>query len=209
MMNSMKTGAYIYNDELYNFNFYTNISASDKLKFVNSVVSILIDENNYHSIIRDLIFDFYIVDVFTDVDTKDLKSSPVFINDVEDFLLSTNIVEIVRANSLPYLFDELNSAVDKSIEYLTGIHPNPLSDAFTKLIFALEKKVSEVDLDSVMTMAQKFASMTDELTSDSIVNAYMNSDIHKKNLAEIEESKKQKTELAKNLDMAIKSVNNK
>lgn len=189
---NMKTGDYTYNGESCGFKFYTNLSVENKAKFVNSVVSLVVDENHYNSVIRDLVFDFYIVDVMTDIKTTELKKSDTFLNDVEDFLLSTNIVEIVKANAFPTLIDELNKAVDKSIAYLTGIHPNPLNEAIASLLSALEKKINEVDLDSMMDMAQKLASMTGEFTPDSIVNAYMNSDMHKKNLAEIAETKNNK-----------------
>ena len=189
MMNEMKTGTYFYNDETYNFNFRTDLSVAEKLRFVNSVVDLVVDETRYNSVIRDLIFDFYIVDIMTDVNTEELKDSLSFLNDVEDFLLSTNIIEIVKANAFPTLFDELNDAVNKSIAYRTGIHPSPLSNALSSLLSTLEKKINEVALDSMMVMAQKLAGMTGEFTPDSIVNAYMNSDMHKKNLAEIAEAK--------------------
>ena len=190
MMNEMKTGVYTYNDESYSFNFRTDLSVANKVKFVNSVTSLVVDETHYNSVIRDLIFDFYIVDIMTDIETTEFKDSLTFLNDVEDFLLSTNIVEIVKANAFPTLFDELNTAVDKSIQYLTGIHPSPLSDSLASLLSTLEKKINEVDLNSMMAMAQKFASMTGEFTPDSIVGAYMNSDMHKKNLDEIVEFKR-------------------
>lgn len=186
---NMKNGVYTYNGESRNFNFRTDLSIAEKLKFVNSVMNLVVDEKHYNSVIRDTIFDFYIVDFMTDVSTKELKDSSTFLNDVEDFLLSTNIVEIVKANAFPTLFDELNDAVNKSIQYLTGIHPSPLSDALAHLLSTLEKKINEVDLDSMMGMAQKFASMTGNFTPDSIVSVYMNSDMHKKNLAEIAEAK--------------------
>lgn len=187
---NMKTGTYAYNDESYNFDFYTDLSAAMKLRFVNSVVDLLVDENHYNSIIRDIIFDYYTIKILTTVNTEELDNSLTFLNDVEDFLLSTNIVEIVKANAFPTLFDELNNAVDKSIQYLTGIHPSPIADSIAPFLSALEKKINEVDLDSMMGMAQKFAGMTGELTPENIMNAYMNSDIHKKNLDEIAESKK-------------------
>ena len=44
-------------------------------------------------------------------------------------------------------------------------------------------------MDSLIAMAQKFADMTGELTPENIVDAYINTDMHQKNLAEIEESK--------------------
>lgn len=203
----MKTGTYFYNDESYNFNFYTDLGVANKTKFVNSVVSLVVDETHYNSVIRDLIFDFYIVDIMTDIDTKELKDSFNFLNDVEDFLLSTNIVEIVKANAFPTLFDELSSAVDKSIAYLTGIHPSPLSDAIASLFSTIEKKINEVDLESMMGMVQKISGMTEDFTVDNLVNAYMNSDMHKKNLDEVAEAKRYSAEIAKNLDKAIKEAN--
>lgn len=190
MMNEMKTGVYTYNGESQTFNFRTDLSVADKLRFVNSVVDLVATKNRYNSVIRDLVFDFYVIDIMTDVDTAEFKDSLTFLNDVEDFLLSTNIVEIVKANAFPTLFDELSNAVDKSIQYLTGVHPSPIADALASLLSTLEKKINEVDLDSMMGMAQKLASMTGEFTPDSIVSAYMNSDMHKKNLAEIAEAKK-------------------
>lgn len=206
-----KMGTYIRStingDETFNFKFYINLSSADKLKFVNSVVDLLVDEEHYNSVIRDIIFNFYVIDIMTDIDTSDFKKSSNFIDDVEEFLISTNIVEIVEANAFPTLFDNLNKAVDKSIEYRTGIHPSPLNEALASLLSTLEKKINEVDLNSMMGMASKLAGMTDELTIDNLVNAYMNSDIHKNNLIEIEEFKKKKSEIAENLDKAIKEIN--
>ena len=199
-------GTYIKGEETYNFNFGTDLSIADKLKFINSVVGLLVNEKNYNSVIRDLVMDFYTIDIMTDIDITELKGSSFFVNDVEQFLEETNIVDIVKANASPTLFDELNKAIDNSIAYLTGIHPNPLNEALASLVNTLEKKVNEIDLDSMMGMVQKFAGMTGELTPESIVDAYMTSNAHEKNLAEIEESKKQKAEFAEDMDKAIKEV---
>lgn len=194
-MKEMKMGTYVYNDEIYNFNFYTSLSAYDKLIFVSSVVDTLIDDNHYNYITKDLIFDFTIVRVFTDVDTsfiniKDDEGNSINpIIPIEQFLEETNIVDIVKANMEIGLLEELNKAVDLNIQYRTGIHPNPLNEALASLVNALEKKINEVDLDSMMSMVQKFAGMTSELTPESVVNAYINSDVHKNNLAEIAEAK--------------------
>lgn len=190
-MKNVMMGTYIKGEKTYNFNFGTDLSVADKLRFVNSVVGLLVDEKNYNSIIRDLVFDFYVVDIFSDFDTQELKNSTSFLNDVEQLLEETNIVDIVKANAETGLFDELNKAVDLNIEYRTGIHSNPLNAALTSLVNTLEKKIDKVDLDSMMGMAKNFAEMTGEFTPESIVDAYMTSDVHKRNLAEIEESKKQ------------------
>ena len=56
-------------------------------------------------------------------------------------------------------------------------------------------------------MAQKFAALTKDFTIENVVDAYMNSDLHKNNLKEIEEAKNIRAEFAKDLDSAIKIVN--
>lgn len=194
-MKEVKTGVYFYNDESYNFNFRTDLSAYDKMVFVNSVVDTLVDDNSYNSIVKDLIFDFTIVRMFTDINTSFINQkdddgvviNPIII--IEQFLENSNIVDVVKANVSSMVFDELSAAIDKSIQYRTGIHSSPISDAIASLISTFEKKVNEVNLDGIMDIAQKFSSMTGELTPDSIISAYLNSDIHKNNLAEIEEAK--------------------
>ena len=195
-MKNTKLGVYTRNDETYNFNFTTNLSVNEKRIFVRTVVGALVDGMNYDSVLRDIIFDYTTILMFTDVDTSSLKTvneDGEVITDMElleDFLLETNIVEVVRANAFPTLFDQLEDAVDKSIEYRTGVHPSPLNDALASLLSTIERKVEEIDLGGAMEMVQKFVGMTGEFTPESVVNAYMNSDIHKNNLDEIAESKK-------------------
>ena len=195
-MRNMKTGVYTHNDETFEFNFATNLSANKKRIFVRTVVGALVDDINYDFVLRNIIFDYTTILMFTDVDMSFLRTVDedgevtTDIELLEDFLLETNIIEIVKANAFPTLFDELNNAVDLSIEFRTGIHPSPLNDALASLLSTLERKVNEIDLGSAMSMAQKFAGMTGELTPESLINAYMSSDTHKNNLVEIEKAKK-------------------
>ena len=211
-MKEMKNGTFTYKDESYNFDFKTSLSAYEKLSFVETVVGTLVRDNSCNVIIKDLIFDFAIIEVFTNIDTSFIDIKDDDGNDInsiipiEHFLKETEVANIVKANMDTGLLDELNHAIDLDIQYLTGIHPNPISESIANLISTLEKKIDKVDLDSMMGMAQKFANMTEDFTLENAVNAYINSDIHKKNLAEIAESKKQKAEFAEDMDKAIKLV---
>ena len=189
--NKTKTGVYFYGDESYDFEFTTSLSASKKISFINSVVDTVVG-NNYYTVVRDMLFDFAIIHTFTDIDTTFVKNSDSMINTIEEFLDETNIVDIVKVNMEVGLLEELNKSVDKAIEYRTGIHPSPLNDALASLLSTFERKVEEIDLGSAMSMAQKFAGMTGELTPESLINAYMNSDTHKDNIVEIEKAKKNK-----------------
>lgn len=195
-MKEMKMGVFTYNGESQNFSFSTSLSAYEKMMFVKTVVGNLVDDSGYDVVIRDLIFDFAIIEIFTNIDTgfinvkdedgKDIN--PIIL--IEHFLEESNVVDVVKANMEDGLIEELNHAVDLNVQYLTGIQVNPLNDAIASLISTLEKKANEVDLGSMMDMAQKFNGMTEDFNLNNLVNAYMNSDVHKKNLEEIEKSKK-------------------
>ena len=195
MMNEMKNGVFAYGDDSYEFDFKTSLRAHEKQLFVKSVVGSLVYDDGYDVVIRDLIFDFMIIAMFTNIDTSfvdmkddnDNKINPIIL--IEHFLEETNAVDIVKANMDDGLLEELNHAIDVNIQYITGVQPNPLNEAIAKLLSTIEKKVDEVDLNSLMDMAQKFSNMTEDFTIENVINAYMNSDVHKQNLAEIEEAK--------------------
>jgi hypothetical protein len=186
-MKNVMTGTFSYNNEDYNFNFVTDISAVDKLEFVDFVVGSVVDEDDYNSIVRDLIFDFGIIEVFTNIDTSFVNEkdddgnviNPIIL--IEHFLENTNIIDIVKANMELGLLDELNRAVDKSIEYRTGIHLNPLNEALTSLVNTIEKKINNIDLSGMMEAANILSGMTEEFTLDNIVNAYIKNSANKDN----------------------------
>lgn len=195
---NVKTGAYTYKNESIPFNFYTELRAVDKIKFINAVCDTLID-TNYYSVIRDLVFDFQIVNVFTDVVVPELQDSPSPIGIIEEFLDDTNIVEIVKANVDKKLIAELEKAVDENIEYRTGIHKNTLEDALTSLLHTVEQKINDVDTEGMMEMAMKLNSISDELTPERILQAYSETDMFKNRIYEKEQERQ-------NHDAAIKKA---
>lgn len=198
---NVKTGAYTYKNESIPFNFYTELRAVDKIKFINAVCDTLID-TNYYSVIRDLVFDFQIVNVFTDVVVPELQDSPSPISIIEEFLDDTNIVEIVKANVDKKLIAELEKAVDENIEYRTGIHKNTLEDALTSLLHTVEQKINDVDTEGMMEMAMKLNSISDELTPERMLQAYSETDMFKNRIYEKEQERQ-------NHDAAIKKATTK
>jgi len=197
---NVMTGMYTHktddNEVSHNFNFYTNLSTASKLRFVNNVTKLLVDtdKKRYDSVLRNLVFDFFIVEGFTSVNVDEIIKSNFFVNDAEKFLEETNIVDIVKANIENGVIEELNRAVDLNIQYITGIHPNPLNEALARLINTFEKKVNEVDLSNMSAMLEAFNNMSGEFTPENVVKAYMNTDFAKKNMAEVMEAKNKKQE---------------
>lgn len=180
MNNEIKTGVYTLDGEDTPFAFYTSLSAYRKAQFVNSVSDILVGDN-YNYVIRDLAFDFCIVAIFTDIDTSDVQDADDGITAMEEFVEKFNpVIDIVKANAVDGVLDELRKAIDLNIEYRTGIHINPISSSIASFIDTIERKVDGIDLNSMMDLAQSMAGISDELTADKLLDAYAKTDVFKK-----------------------------
>lgn len=177
----VKTGVYTRDGEDVSFNFYTSLSASDKVRFVDSVVSTIVTDDGYNYVIKDMIFDYLIVNYFTDVDTSEISESQNNIDAIEDFLNETNVVDIVKMNISADVIDELEKAVELNIEYKTGIHINPISSSLSNLLDTIERKVDGIDLEEMMGVAEAMSGISGELTADKLLDAYAKTDIFKKN----------------------------
>lgn len=185
----IKTGTYNRNGESIPFEFSTSLSASNKLNFVNSVVKVVVDDDDYNYVIENMIFDFYIVNYFTNIDVSEITESPNNIDMIEDFLNETDIVNIIKMNAVPGIINELEKAVSLNIEYKTGIHINPISSSLSSLLDTIEQKVDGIDLEEMMGIAGSIASISDELTADKLLDAYAKTDIFKKNWENAESDK--------------------
>lgn len=187
MNNEIKTGVYTLDGEDTPFAFYTSLSAYRKAQFVNSVSNILVGDN-YNYVIRDLAFDFCIVAIFTDIDTSDVQDADDGITAMEEFVDKFKpVVDIVKANSVDGVLDELHTAIDLNIEYRTGIHINPISSSLASLLDTIERKVDGIDLNSMMDLAQSMAGISDELTADKLLDAYAKTNIFKEHWSDSNE----------------------
>ena len=208
MVKNVMIGSYIYNDETVNFNFYTNLTMSEKIEFISGVTDVLIGES-YLPVLRDMMFDYFVIKLFTDVNTPDIGEDDDVIEIIEEFLEVTDIVDVVKANMDFGLIEELNYGIDKNIEYKTGIRKNDLNEALASLVNTLERKVNEIDLTGAMEMVSKFAGMTDDFTTENIVKAFTTTDMFKKNVAELEESKERRAKMAEEASNVISLVDKK
>lgn len=213
MIKEVMTGCYTRNEENIEFNFYTNLTMSEKLKFVNAVTNTVVDGDNYNSLIKDMMFDYMIIRMFTDVDLSkineaisDIDSDDDFMDLIEELLDETNIVDIVKANVIDGLIDELNKAVNVNIEYRTGIKLNNVSDALTHLISTIEDKVKDIDTDTMVEMASKISNLTGNITPEDVIEVYANSDAFKRNSDELNKRKQKHNEI---MDKFVKELNAK
>lgn len=176
-------------EETKTFNFYKKVRMSVKIEFVSNVVSNIVTDTTYVPMLRDLIFDIMLVQYFTDVNVdKILKSENAFDN-IEGYLNSTNIVEIIKKNMDVELLKELNDSVDFDIEYKTGVHNNDISRSICSLLKTLEYQIKDIDTQGMMALAEKLSNVTDGLTTDKIVEAYSKTEMFKGHQAEIVDAK--------------------
>lgn len=208
MVKNVMIGSYIYNDETVDFNFYTNLTMSEKIEFISGVTDVLIGES-YLPVLRDMMFDYFVIKLFTDVNTPDIGEDDDVIEIIEEFLEVTDIVDVVKANMDFGLIEELNYGIDKNIEYKTGIRKNDLNEALASLVNTLERKVNEIDLTGAMEMVSKFAGMTDDFTTENIVKAFTMTDEFKKNVAELEESKERRAKMVEEVSNVISLADKK
>jgi len=181
---STKSGIYTHNGEEHSFNFYIFLNSYKRMLFVSNVVDLLVG-NNYYSILRDLVFNYEIIHTFTDIDTSKIEDDKNTLQQtlelMEELVYETNILEIVKANVVIGVIDELNKAVDDAIEYRTGIHKNPITESLGNLLNTIDQKISGIDTENMMKMAETLSGISDELTVDKMLEAYAKSDMFKKN----------------------------
>lgn len=156
------------------FNYFTNLSAKNKIKFVNTVVDTLVDSDTlrYNGIVKDLIFEFTIIDVFTDVDVDEIRESVDVITAIEDFLYETNIIDIVVANVDTQLMESLRIAVDENIQYRTGVNPNSISSVISGMLGKFEKMLKDVNVNELVDFAKKINGISDDINMDKIIKTY-------------------------------------
>lgn len=174
-----KTGTYtnVYGESVM-FNFKTSLSAVDKVRFVNIVTDSIVGDN-YYSIIKELIFKFAVIDVFTDIDTSSIWESDDIVSNIEEFVNSTFVADVVIQNAEDGLIEELIEAVELNIEYKTGIHRNPIAESLGNLLNTLENKIASIDMDGMMEMAKSISDISGDLTPEKILDAYAKTDMYK------------------------------
>ena len=86
MKNRVMTGTYTYKNEVFEYNFYTSLSAIKKIEFISNVINILVNDNAYYSILKELIFNYAVIKTFTDIDTSEIDDASNMIDKIEEFI---------------------------------------------------------------------------------------------------------------------------
>lgn len=183
MNDVVKNGKYIHVgvDGDISFSYFTSPTAWQKAQFVTSVADMLVTDEHYHHVLKDIIFKFMLIDMFTDVDTSGVKDASNSIVYIEDFIAETNIIEVIVPDMEDGLIEELLDAVDKDIEYRTGIRTNRIEDGLTSILNTIEEKIAGFDLSGMMDAARALSGISDQITPDKMLEAYAKTDMFKAN----------------------------
>lgn len=163
------------------FSYYTDLRATDRVSFVNSVVDTIVQDGIYAGTIKDMIFDFMLVKFFTDIPVEEMEKKPNFLNDIEEFVYGTSVVTTLYGSIRPGLIDELRKSVDENIAYRTGIRISVVENAVASLLNTLENRMAEIDPEDIAKIAQMASNMNDSFTPDAIIEAYQKTDAFKVN----------------------------
>ena len=174
---------YISNGEEIEFNYYTSPSMSKKLSFVKSVVDTVCGDDYYYPMIKDMTFDFCLIEFFSDIVVADDNEDTI--DYVEEFLANNNAASVMKLGMDFDVVQELYDNVDKMIEYKTGIHPSPIADAISKVLDTLEQKFAGIDVDAMTGMANVFGKLQGDITPEKMLEAYAKSDVFKKQAKEV------------------------
>lgn len=178
----VKNVLYTRDGKEYPISFYTDLTIRKKVIFIKSVVDLVVDED-YLSIIRDIVFDYMIIYYFTDFDTTEVSESDDSLTAMEKLLEETNIVELVKKSVSKELLTELSDAVDRDIEYKTGIKFDNVTTALSKLMKVLTDKIENTDMSELVSVAKKLSGQR-RITSNDILDAYRKSSLKQSKQAE-------------------------
>lgn len=175
----MTTYTNVRNGATTEFNYCYDIPMSQKIAFVDSVVNPVVGDDYYYPMIKDIMFEFRMIQFFTDIDTDVVDGDDV-IDQIVKFLESNDAADVIKVSVNFDVVQGLYDAVDKAIEYKTGIHPSPIADGIASILKMAEKKLYSIDVDSANAMAKVFGNMQGNITPDKMLEAYANSDVFKK-----------------------------
>ena len=178
----------IYNSKYYDsklekeidFKYRTELTLQQKVSFVNFVLGVIFDDDYCFSIIKNEVFDIALIYMFTDV-LKYEEDFTFSLNNIEEMLNTTNVIEILKKEIDNDLIKDLNEVIDINIAYKTGINVNSISTSFSSLLKTIENKVSDFDVDEFSNTLKKFGDITNGMSPDKIIELYTKTDAYKKN----------------------------
>ena len=185
-MNFTETGSYIYNGETKEYHYSPTATISEQIAFVEMVSDGVFIGDSYLPLLKNPVFDYWIIATFTDIDMSNFTDIDAF----DKFNKETGIASHVEEEFSLELFKSLAESIDANIEYKKS-YALQQSQSFLQLINTVKNKLEAfgegLNSDIVMDFIQKFGESG--INGESIVKAYLDSDQYKKNVADVVDAK--------------------
>lgn len=195
-MNFIEKSTYAYNDAEVEYHYSATATIMEQVSFVKNVGDKVASSVGYFSLFKDIIFRYYLVQCFTDIGTSMFMDEDGNLDyDIfEKFDNETNISMMLQGNIDAVILTNLIESVDDYIAYKTGIHKDSISTAVTDFIKTLTAKAknlnTNMDIEKLNGFINKFSES--DITSENLVNAYLDSEAFKDNVASVVDAKNDK-----------------
>lgn len=146
-----KTGKYLNKKtgDFIEFKYRDDLSPVDIQNFAIKVSKILVNNGEYYSALRDLVFDLTLINEFSDVDIDDLINAENQWEVVDDYIKNNTVASEIRIALGEDIINKLNSAVDDSVSYKTGIVKNKLVEEFAVFLSNLNTLISNANMEDI------------------------------------------------------------
>lgn len=157
-----------------------DFSLKKKIEFTNFVLSVVLADDMYNPLLKDIAINIGLIKYFTNVNIDEIivdenyKLTLDGIFNFEEFQESCNLIDVIKFNIDNTEYISLINSLDKQIEFKTGIRniDNDISYSICSLLNTLEEKINGFDFDDIFDIGNKLANISDDLTVDKLVEAY-------------------------------------
>lgn len=179
-------GYYTYNGKDYNFNILDrDLTLTEKAAFVKSVSEQIVQKDNYYMhFLKDVFFNYAIIEYFTDIDLNQVLEikGDINIDQIELFIKTTNVIEIICGQVSKDLITELQYFIDENVSYLTGKGFDDLSTTFRDLLKSIKDVVLGINenfkdfdiskLNDIGNLGTKFQNISNDEIISNIVKVF-------------------------------------
>lgn len=179
-------GYYTYNGKDYNFNILdTDLKLSEKTSFIESVSEQLVKKDNYYRyFLKDLFFNWALIEYFTDIDLNQVLEikGDINIDQIDIFIKTTNVIDIICGQVSKDLIAELQYFIDENVSYLTGKSFDDLSTSLCDLlksikdvVLGINEKFKDFDvskLNDISNLGTKFQNISNDEIISNIVKVF-------------------------------------
>lgn len=171
------------------FNMNPDITMSMRYMFVKDFCTKVIDtlyngkDEVFHFELLDLMFNYYVVSYFTDIEMADIinTESDNYIDELDSFINGSDIVSVVMNYINVDTIDRLYETILYNIECKTGVKINKIDKTINNILKTVERAVGKIDVEKLMETSNKLNGISSQLTPEKILEAYSNTDMFKAN----------------------------